>query len=256
MFQTVLRSFGVTALTLALLGGTGVAGDSPLGTWIDQTGEGAIRISDCGGKLCGRVIWLKSARNGSGCNLDVIGNVAAQGDGTWGGGWIFDPETRKKFSVEIEPLGEQKLRVLGYAGIKTFGRTMTWTKAPDTLTPCDRYAPAIVTAQAPPTAPPRHDAAAPKQADPGGDPAAAATSPPVSASERAETKVVAEALNHPHSANATPRKPHHEASNSRRRGREKEIEVSDLRFDDVKFRRSRGGCSLTVGDLGRLAFPC
>ena len=38
---------------------TGAFRPSPLGVWIDHTGRGAVEITDCGGKLCGRIVWVK-----------------------------------------------------------------------------------------------------------------------------------------------------------------------------------------------------
>ena len=31
----------------------------PVGTWLSADGEGKIRIADCGGALCGTIVWLK-----------------------------------------------------------------------------------------------------------------------------------------------------------------------------------------------------
>ena len=40
------------------------AGGEPTGVWIDHTGRGAVEITNCGGALCGRVVWLKDAAHG------------------------------------------------------------------------------------------------------------------------------------------------------------------------------------------------
>ena len=110
--------------------GAALAGGSPIGTWIDHSGEGAVEISDCGGKLCGRIVWLKNPANLETCNMQVIGNVKSIAGGKWDGGWIYDPDTKGKYDVEITPISAEKLKILGYAGVKMFGETMTWTKAP------------------------------------------------------------------------------------------------------------------------------
>ncbi len=53
-----------TGLALAMLSAVAAHADnSPLGVWIDHTGRGGVEISDCGGKLCGRVAWVKDAEN-------------------------------------------------------------------------------------------------------------------------------------------------------------------------------------------------
>ena len=38
--------------------GSAVAAD-PSGTWLTQTGTSRIKVADCGGALCGTIIWLK-----------------------------------------------------------------------------------------------------------------------------------------------------------------------------------------------------
>jgi uncharacterized protein (DUF2147 family) len=59
------RGIGSLAITLASVGGA-VAASSPIGVWIDHTGRGAVEIIDCGGKLCGHLVWFKDAKQGKG----------------------------------------------------------------------------------------------------------------------------------------------------------------------------------------------
>ena len=108
---------------------------SPLGVWIDHTGRGAVEITQCGGALCGKVVWVKSAADKEGCNIQIIGNAKPVGS-KWDGGWILDPEKNEKYDVELTPVGDNKLKVLGYMGMKMFGETMMWTRAPAGLGRC------------------------------------------------------------------------------------------------------------------------
>ena|ERR1700680_5031276 len=119
--------------------GTGIAGSSPIGIWIDHTGRGAVEITDCNGKLCGRLVWFKDTKNGAeGCNLQIIGDVKPVAGNRWDGGWIIDPDNDpdKKFDVEVTPLSDQKLQVVGYEGVKFLSETMIWTRAPANLKKC------------------------------------------------------------------------------------------------------------------------
>lgn len=56
-------------LTIAVLGALtavaapAIAASSATGIWVDHTGRGAVEITDCGGKLCGKIIWLQDAAN-------------------------------------------------------------------------------------------------------------------------------------------------------------------------------------------------
>jgi len=114
------------------------AASSPTGLWIDQTGRGAVEITECGGALCGHVAWVKDAKDAEGCGLQILGNVKPVGPDKWDNGWIYDPDRDQKFDVELTPLGADKLRVMGYEGTKWLNETMIWKRAPDGLTKCSK----------------------------------------------------------------------------------------------------------------------
>ena len=117
--------------------GPASAQSSPTGIWIDHTGRGAVEITECGANLCGRLVWLKDKANKKGCGVQIIGNARPVGKDTWDGGWILDPEKNAKYSVELKPIGADKLRVLGYMGSKLFSETMIWKRAATDLERCD-----------------------------------------------------------------------------------------------------------------------
>ena len=138
MVATITRIAGLLAVSLAACG-SAIAASDPIGIWIDHTGRGAVEITDCGGKLCGHLVWFKDAKEGKGgCKFQIIGNVRPVAGNKWDGGWIIDPEKdpNKKYDVEITPMGDQKLKVMGYAGMKFLSETMTWTRAPADLKKC------------------------------------------------------------------------------------------------------------------------
>jgi uncharacterized protein (DUF2147 family) len=131
------------ALSIALPSGAHAASD-PKGVWLDDSGRGAIEIKSCGAALCGYVVAVKSASDTKGCGKQIIGEAQASGGGLWNNGWIYSPERRKNYDVELKPLSDGTLRVVGYAGTKLFSRTMIWTRAPADLKRCD-----VVEAKAP-----------------------------------------------------------------------------------------------------------
>src|SRR5688572_89389 len=94
MLRTIKLSFAVLPVMLAA--GAASAAPSPLGTWIDHTGRGAVEITDCNGALCGRIVWLKAAGDAEACNMQIIGNVKPVSGAKWDGGWIYDPERKAK----------------------------------------------------------------------------------------------------------------------------------------------------------------
>jgi len=139
------------AFTLATLATAGPAGaqSSPTGIWIDHTGRGAVEITECGANLCGRLVWVKDGANKKGCGVQIIGNARPVGKDTWDGGWIYDPEKNEKYSVELKPIGADKLRVLGYMGSKLFSETMIWKRAAVELERCDAAPNATATPKPP-----------------------------------------------------------------------------------------------------------
>jgi uncharacterized protein (DUF2147 family) len=144
--HAVQLASGFAALVLA---GAAHAASGPTGVWIDHTGRGAVEITECGANLCGRIVWLKETSHGSVCGTQVIGDVKPMGSGTWDNGWIYDPEKEAKYSVELKPVGADKLRVVGYLGTKFFSETMTWKRAGADLQRCDKAASAAPAPVAP-----------------------------------------------------------------------------------------------------------
>ena len=129
--------------------GTARAEPIPTGVWIDHTGRGGVEITECGANLCGRIVWLKEGENKKGCGIQIIGNAKPVGKDTWDGGWIYDPEKNEKYSVELKPIGADKLRVLGYAGSKFFSETMIWKRAAVDLKRCDVTEPNVTASPTP-----------------------------------------------------------------------------------------------------------
>jgi uncharacterized protein (DUF2147 family) len=129
-----LKAATVSAIAL-IAGTTASLAGSPTGIWYDHTGRGAVEITNCGGNLCGRVVWLKDDKNSKVCGTRVIGNVKPVSGGRWDGGWIYDPDENARYSVEITPMGD-KLKVMGYQGTKLLSETMIWRRAPSELKRC------------------------------------------------------------------------------------------------------------------------
>jgi uncharacterized protein (DUF2147 family) len=167
--MVVMKSFLAFLAASLISMGVAAAASSPIGVWIDQTGRGAVEIIDCGGKLCGKLVWFKDPKyEKDGCNFQIIGNVQPVGGNKWDNGWIVDPDKdpNKKYDVEITPQGDQKLKVMGYAGMKFLSETMIWTRAPADLKKCgeDIAKPSGEPTMAPPDEPLRREAE--RQAEP------------------------------------------------------------------------------------------
>lgn len=69
------------------------------------------------------------------CGLQIFGGFVRDG-AAWTDGWVYDPERGREFSFELEPLVDGRLRIRGWAGMKVFGETQYWTRAPTGTVPC------------------------------------------------------------------------------------------------------------------------
>ena len=133
---------------IVLSSGSAMAANQPLGVWMNDTGRGAVEIKQCGDNLCGHVVWVKDTSDTKGCGRQILGEVKPVGSNTWDNGWVYSPERKKKYDVELKPLSDGTLRVKGYAGTKLFSRTMIWKPAPDDLVRCSTETASTKTAPA------------------------------------------------------------------------------------------------------------
>jgi uncharacterized protein (DUF2147 family) len=188
MIAIIKRAIGPFVIALTATCSTAFASSGATGLWYDHTGRGAVEVTDCNGKLCGRLVWVKDPNHNEGCGFQIFGDVKPVSNGKWDGGWIIDPEKdpNTKYDVEITLQGD-KLKVMGYAGMKFLSQTMMWTRAPADLKRCSE-----TTARAPEPAPAPAPAPAspPKRADgepptvyppPAATPAPAPPPPPAAA---------------------------------------------------------------------------
>jgi hypothetical protein len=134
---------------MVLFSGSAFAASDPTGVWVNDTGRGAVEIKQCGEGLCGHVVWVKDPTDTKGCGRQIIGNAMPVGSGTWDNGWIYSPERKKKYDVELKPLSDGNLRVTGYAGTKLFSKKMIWTPAPADLARCGEQQAAAAPAATP-----------------------------------------------------------------------------------------------------------
>lgn len=224
-----------------------LAAEEPLGVWINDTGRGAIEIKPCGDKLCGHVVWVKDAADAEGCGRQIIGDVTPSGNGIWGDGWIYSPERKRNYNVELTPQADGTLKVKGFAGISFLSRTMIWTKAPADLVRCGDQQ--IEAAKPPPAA---------------GNPDPAGTTPPPSAMAAPERReggqVTKQAAPAPEQAPAPAPAPRAQeppvAENEPLEDESDEIDVSGIaeEFGDV-FTRKDGRCKVDTPWV-KLDFDC
>jgi uncharacterized protein (DUF2147 family) len=119
---------------------------SPVGVWYAEGGAAKVALRDCGGALCGQVVWLRSPFDEHGCELrdrynpegslrqrPVLGLEILRGlerspaaDGVWTDGAIYDPGSGRTYRATLTVADENRLELRGYVGIPLLGRTATW----------------------------------------------------------------------------------------------------------------------------------
>jgi len=83
-------------------------------------------------------VWVADQSNAKGCGLEILGNVRPMTDGSYDEGWIYDPDKDAKFDVQLIPLRDGTLKVVGYKGIKFFSQSFIWRRAPADLPRCTK----------------------------------------------------------------------------------------------------------------------
>ena len=141
--------FGIVMATLAALfvaaPPQAQAGGGADGIWLTQAGDAKVRVSKCGGGVCGVVVWLKDPidpatgkpqiddknPNPALARRPIIGlplftGMQPAGPNKWSG-QIYDADDGKTYASTISLSGPDALRVEGCVGGFCGGET--WTRA-------------------------------------------------------------------------------------------------------------------------------
>jgi uncharacterized protein (DUF2147 family) len=121
------------------------AGGDAGGVWLTQAGDAKVRVSKCGGGLCGVVVWLREPidpatgkpqlddknPNPALAKRPVMGlplftGMHAAGPNKWSGE-IYNADDGKSYRSNISLSGPDALRVEGCVGPLCGGET--WTRA-------------------------------------------------------------------------------------------------------------------------------
>jgi uncharacterized protein (DUF2147 family) len=134
----------VIAATFVAVPGTAASGTLPdAGAWfVDGTGA-ALRIFNCSGLLCGRIVWLQHARDSAGrpasdnnnpdpasrrrplCGLTVLRGLRPVGPDRWNSGSLYNPDDGRTYRVSAELRSSDVLVARVYLGMPLFGETKT-----------------------------------------------------------------------------------------------------------------------------------
>ena len=101
------------------------ANASPLdGTWL-VADRVAVDMSDCGGAVCGRIVWLRNPdlRTPQMCGRSIVWGLSPDGPQHWANGWVFDPETGRTYHLSAVRTSNDLIQARMYAGLSIFGET-------------------------------------------------------------------------------------------------------------------------------------
>jgi uncharacterized protein (DUF2147 family) len=144
----LLKHFSIPALLILSLAAAQAQNDSILGNWRSPSGS-IIQIYRCGANVCLKLIVIRkdapsrvdgknpnaALRTRPLCGLQVGSNFHLTNPGHAEGGQLYDPQSGKTYSGSMTRDGNQ-LKLRGYIGISLFGRTETWTRAPEDIPAC------------------------------------------------------------------------------------------------------------------------
>lgn len=118
------------AMMAALAGGMAQAGEGPAGVWRMTSGKVTVRISDCGGDLCGTIVGLKkpldkhgqpkrdkdnpnkALRNRPVIGLTILSNMRPSDDNSWEG-TIYNPDDGNTYKSRMALKGSDTMKVDG-----------------------------------------------------------------------------------------------------------------------------------------------
>jgi uncharacterized protein (DUF2147 family) len=135
----------ILAATLAARAGQAQAGADPSGIWMTQAGDAKVRVSKCGGGICGIIVWLKDPIDPATgkrqiddknpdprlakrpmMGLALFTGMRASGPNKWSG-QIYNADNGNSYTSNISVTGPDALRVEGCVGVLCGGET--WTRS-------------------------------------------------------------------------------------------------------------------------------
>jgi uncharacterized protein (DUF2147 family) len=135
------------AALVALLGAPSshAQGVEPSGVWLTQAGDAKVKISKCGGGICGVIVWLKepydtatgqpatdsknpnrALANRPLIGLSLFSGMPAAGPNKWSGP-IYNADDGNHYASHISVTGADTLKVEGCMGTLCGGES--WTRA-------------------------------------------------------------------------------------------------------------------------------
>ena len=137
----------VLLILTALLGASPAsaqAGGQVTGVWLTQAGDARVRVSKCGGGICGVIVWLRvpidpatgkpqiddknpnpALKKRPRIGLSLFSGMQPSGPNKWSG-QIYNADDGGTYASSISVAGPETLRVEGCVGALCGGET--WTR--------------------------------------------------------------------------------------------------------------------------------
>jgi uncharacterized protein (DUF2147 family) len=144
--RLVVTRLHAAAIVIALFGLTQTASADPKGTWLTENGRSRVKIDDCGGALCGTIVWLKEPndpetgkpktdknntdagkRSRPLVGLPIVLSMKPNGASKWSG-QVYSPEEGKVFSGNLMEQGPNAVRLEGCAMGGLICKGQNWTR--------------------------------------------------------------------------------------------------------------------------------
>lgn len=141
------RSGFIVALLTTLLGAPAAqaqAGGEATGVWLTQAGDARVRVSKCGGGICGAVVWLKepidpatgkpqlddknqnpALKRRPIIGLSLFSGMRPSGPNKWSG-QIYNADDGSTYTSHVSVTGPDALKVEGCVGPLCGGET--WSR--------------------------------------------------------------------------------------------------------------------------------
>lgn len=149
------RLVGFAALAAVTLGGIGGAtgAPDPTGLWLTENERSAIRVRECGDRLCGEIAWIidggmqydtenpdESLRDRPMCGLKILWGLQQDADDPreWEDGKVYKADDGDTYGAELTVKGPDELKVRGFVGFSLFGKSQVWTRVSEAdYPPCE-----------------------------------------------------------------------------------------------------------------------
>jgi len=134
------------AIGLALIGVAPALAADPLGTWLTGDKKGKVHIVNCGGAICGNLVWLQepidpetkkpkldknnvdaSKKGRPLIGVPIVLSMKPNGDSTWQG-QVYNAEDGNTYSGSFTLTGANSAQLKGCIMGGLLCKSSTWTK--------------------------------------------------------------------------------------------------------------------------------